>query len=374
MRISGLSNLRESYEASLRQAGHERDSAQDAVVTELEQLQAALQSGAAGRRRLLGRLLDRLLRRSSPPVTFVPGLYIWGGVGRGKTFLLDLFFETLPLAAKKRVHFHRLMRDVHARLTRLGDIEDPVDRVAAEIARETRVLCFDEFFVSDIADAMLLGRLLAGLFQRGVTLVATSNSAPDQLYRDGLQRQRFVPAIELLQQYTKVVHMADGADYRLRLLQQAGTFLTPDDAAAQRKLQHYFDESASSALSKNRAIEVNGRKIHTRRCAKGIVWFDFKDVCDGPRSKDDYIEIARWYPTVILAAVPVLDAASENQARRFIALVDEFYDRRVKLIISAQATPDKLYQGRQLGFEFERTVSRLVEMQSTDYLAAPHLA
>lgn len=370
MRISGISNVREAYEASLRREGRERDTAQDRVVTELERLQSTLKSAAADR----PGMFDWLLRRSSPATALIPGLYIWGGVGRGKTFLLDLFFETLEVPAKKRIHFHRMMREVHARLARWSDIEDPVDKAAAEIAKETRVLCFDEFFVSDIADAMLLGRLLAGLFQRGVTLVATSNSAPDELYKDGLQRQRFVPAIELLKKHTRVVHMVAGTDYRLRLLQQAGTYLTPHDAEAQQKLQHFFDESASSAVSKNRAIEVNGRKIHTQRCAKGIAWFNFKDVCDGPRSQDDYIEIARWYPTVILAAVPVFDATRENQARRFIALVDEFYDRRVKLIISAQSTPDDLYQGRRLGFEFERTVSRLIEMQSTDYLAAPHLA
>ncbi|MDA0707245.1 MAG: cell division protein ZapE [Proteobacteria bacterium] len=368
MRISGISNVREAYEASLRRDGHERDSAQDVIVAELEQLQVALQSAAAAKRSIV----DRLLRRSSPPAVAVPGLYIWGGVGRGKTFLLDLFFETLAIPAKKRIHFHRMMHDVHARLARLPDIEDPVDRVAADIANETHVLCFDEFYVSDIADAMLLGRLLEGLFQRGVTLVATSNSAPDELYKDGLQRQRFVPAIESLKQHTRVIHMADGTDYRLRLLQEAGTYLTPNDAAAQRKLQHYFEETASSAIAMKGTIEVNGRKIRTQRSAKSIVWFDFKDICDGPRSQNDYIELARWYPTVILSAVPALDASRDNQARRFIALVDEFYDRRVKLIISAESAPDQLYQGRRLGFEFERTVSRLVEMQSTDYLAAPH--
>jgi cell division protein ZapE len=370
MRISGISNVRVAYEASLRRDGHERDSAQEAIVAELEQLQATLQAAKAGRRSVF----DWLLRRSSVPPVAVRGLYIWGGVGRGKTFLLDLFFETLAVASKKRIHFHRMMHDVHARLARLSEIENPVDRVAADIAEDTRVLCFDEFFVSDIADAMLLGRLLEGLFQRGVTLVATSNSAPDDLYKDGLQRQRFVPAIESLKRHTKIVHMAAGTDYRLRLLQEAGTFLTPHDAKALQKLQHYFDESASSVVSKKATIVVNGRKIHTQRLAKGIVWFDFKDVCDGPRSQNDYIEIARWYPTVILAAVPVFDHSRENQARRFIALVDEFYDRRVKLIISAESSPDQLYRGRRLGFEFQRTTSRLVEMQSTDYLAAPHLA
>lgn len=362
--------MREAYEASLLRDGHERDVAQDAIVDELERLQHELYAAATGRRSML----DILLRRPATPQVAIRGLYIWGGVGRGKTFLLDLFFETLALPAKKRIHFHRMMHDVHARLARLGDIEDPLDRVAADMAKETRVLCFDEFFVSDIADAMLLGRLLAGLFERGVTLLATSNSAPDELYQDGLQRQRFLPAIEALKEHTRVVQMAAGTDYRLRLLQEAGTYLTPDDAAARSRLQHYFDESASSQINSQRTIAVNGRKIRVRQSAKSIVWFEFREICDGPRSQNDYIEIARWYPTVIVSTVPQFDASLENQARRFIALVDEFYDRRVKLILSAAAPIDQLYQGRQLGFEFERTVSRLVEMQSTEYLAAAHLA
>lgn len=362
--------MREAYEKSLLRDGHERDPAQESVVAELEQLQQALQSAAGGKRRILG------LFRSRKPGDSVatPGLYIWGGVGRGKTFLMDLFFETLSVTAKKRIHFHRMLRDVHDRLARLGDIEDPLEQVADDIARDTRVLCFDEFFVSDIADAMILGRLLEGLFKRGVTLVATSNSAPDDLYKDGLQRQRFLPAIEALKKHNKVVQMTGDTDYRLRLLQQAGTFLSPDDDAARSKLQYFFDESASSQISADCELDVNGRDIHAHARAKGIVWFEFADICDGPRSQNDYIEIARWYPTVIVSAVPELDATLENQARRFIALVDEFYDRRVKLIISASTSIDRLYAGKQLSFEFDRTLSRLVEMQSTEYLAAPHLA
>ncbi len=363
-------NVREAYEESLHRHGHERDIAQEAIVAELEKLQSRLQSESAGRRGIL----DFLRPRQSTDVADTNGLYIWGGVGRGKTFLMDLFFETLQLHAKKRIHFHRMLHDVHDRLARLGNVEDPLDRIADDIANDIRVLCFDEFFVSDIGDAMILGRLLESLFQRGVTLVATSNSAPDDLYKDGLQRQRFLPAIESLKQHTKVVEMYGGIDYRLRLLQEAGTFLAPDDAAARSKLQHYFNESASSHIRANQEIAINGRDIHARRCAKGIVWFDFKDICDGPRSQNDYIEIARWYPTVIVSAVPEFDASLENQARRFVALVDEFYDRRVKLIISAGTNVDRLYRGEQLKFEFARTVSRLVEMQSTEYLAAPHLA
>jgi cell division protein ZapE len=361
-------SIREAYEASLRAHGHDEDAAQLDVVARLDDLRLRLEAPprSGGWRRWFGRGRGRDVR--------VRGIYLWGGVGRGKTFLMDLFFEALDVEAKTRIHFHRMMRDVHARLKGLENVEDPLDAVAADIARETRVLCFDEFFVSDIGDAMILARLLAGLFDRGVTLVATSNAHPKDLYKDGLQRQRFLPAIELLCDCTDVVKMDSGTDYRLRMLQQAGTYLTPDDDAARQKLQRFFDESASSQISADQALEVNGREIRARLCAKGIAWFDFEALCDGPRSQNDYIELARWYPTIILSGVPVFDAQRNDQARRFVALVDEFYDRRVKLMLSAAAPVDSLYAGGKIGFEFERTFSRLVEMQTNDYLAAPHLA
>jgi cell division protein ZapE len=259
-------------------------------------------------------------------------------------------------------------------LRALGSIEDPLDTVADDIAAETQVLCFDEFFVSDIADAMILGKLLDGLFRRGVTLVATSNSKPDDLYREGLQRQRFLPAIESLNRNTDVIHMDTGLDYRMRLLQKAGTYLTPDDELATQKLNFFFDESATSQIGSDRNLDINGRSISAKKCAKGIVWFDFKVLCDGPRSQSDYIELARWYPSVIVSGVPQMSPMREDQARRFIALVDEFYDRHVKLIISAESPAASLYTGTKLRFEFNRTVSRLVEMQSSEYLALPHLA
>ena len=287
---------------------------------------------------------------------------------------MDLFFETLPIKAKKRIHFHRMMGEVHNSRKALGNVSDPLDKIAANIAGETRVLCFDEFFVSDIGDAMILGRLLDGLFSRGVTLVATSNSKPDDLYRDGLQRRRFLPAIDSLNRHTEVLQLDGGVDYRLRLLEKAGTYLCPDDEAAAKKLAFFFDESASSEIRCDPRLDINGREIPARKCAKGIAWFKFEQICDGPRSQADYIEIARWYPAVIISGVPALDATLENQARRFVALVDEFYDRRVKLILSAEAEVDALYRGDRLAFEFNRTVSRLIEMQSTEYLALPHLA
>ncbi len=361
--------IRDAYEDSLAREGHVRDPVQVAAIERLADLQRRIVTNQTRQAEWW-----RFWSRGSKSATNVKGLYLWGGVGRGKTFLMDLFFESLNTPLKKRIHFHRMMHDVHARLRHLGDIEDPLDAVAGQIAQETRVLCFDEFFVSDIGDAMILGRLLSGLFERGVTLVATSNVQPRDLYRDGLQRQQFLPAIALLEQHTDVFHMDGETDYRLRLLQKAGTYLTPDDADAQQRLDYFFDESATSDVRENVAIDINGRPIQTRKCGKGIAWFEFSALCDGPRSQADYIEIARWYPSVIVSGVPELSARQEDQARRFIALVDEFYDRRVKLILSARHDVDSLYSGSRLQFEFERTQSRLIEMQSTEYLALPHLA
>lgn len=363
-------DIRQAYKDSLAREGHVRDPAQIELIDRLEILQRRLEVQKPQR----NGLLRFLSRRSQTDQRGINGLYIWGGVGRGKTFLMDLFFDSLSVKRKKRIHFHRMMHGVHERLHALGDVEDPLDRVAEDIATETRVLCFDEFFVSDIADAMILGRLLDGLFRRGVTLVTTSNSKPDDLYKNGLQRDRFMPAISQLHMHTDVVQLDSGTDYRLRLLQQAGTYLAPNDRIALQKLRFYFDESATSEIRKNHGLAINGRRISSRRCAKGIAWFNFADLCDGPRSQSDYIEIARWYPSVIVSDVPQLDSMREDQTRRFIALVDEFYDRRVKLIISAAVAAEHLYTGKRLMPEFERTVSRLIEMQSVEYLALPHLA
>jgi cell division protein ZapE len=362
-------NIRDAYEQHLLQHGHMRDPAQGRIVELLADLQHRLLTAPPPKRGLA-----KLLSRNRSPAAGVTGLYLWGGVGRGKTFLMDLFFETLALESKRRVHFHRIMKDIHERLGALDDIEDPLAWIARDLAAEAHVLCFDEFFVSDIGDAMILGRLLHGLFERGVTLVATSNTHPDDLYRDGLQRQRFIPAIEALNKHTQVVELTGDTDYRLKLLQEAGTYLTPDDDRARSRLREFFRESASSQVREDHELDINSRKLLTRRCAKGIAWFDFAALCDGPRSQADYIEIARWYPTIIISGVPVLDEVREDQARRFIALVDEFYDRRVKLIVSAERPADQLYAGKRLRFEFERTVSRLIEMQSLEYLHLPHLA
>ena len=360
--------IKDEYESLLLTGSLARDEAQRHVISRLDDLQRRI-----CRYHALPARLGRWLPGKSDTVG-TRGVYLWGGVGRGKTFLMDLFFQTLDLEKKKRIHFHRMMSEVHSRLKSIDDAEDPLDIVASDLADEIAVLCFDEFFVSDIGDAMILGRLLDGLFRRGVTLVATSNAKPRDLYRDGLQRQRFIPAIEALEKHTDVIELAGATDYRLRLLQEAGTFLVPADSESEQKLARYFEEIASGTILNDSDIQVLGRPIRTRRSARGVAWFEFDEICEGPRSQEDYIELARWYPTVIISAIPVLGQGRENAARRFIALVDEFYDRKVKLVLSAEADVNSIYRGKKLAFEYERTSSRLTEMQTEDYLHAPHLA
>ncbi len=357
-------------EAAYKRSGElQPDPAQRQVVAYLEALQTQLVHTSPPRLGVVDRLLGRRARHKP-----IRGLYLWGGVGRGKTFLMDMFYATLDITAKKRFHFHRMMGLVHGKLKALGNVEDPLDRVAAEIAADTRVLCFDEFFVSDIGDAMILGRLLDGLLSRGVTLVATSNSPPLDLYKDGLQRQRFLPAIRLLETHTAVIELDGGTDYRLRLLEQAGTFLSADDPDVHDRLCGFFRQIASGDAEEGRIMEILGRPVKTERAARGVAWFRFEEICGGPRAASDYVELARLCHTVMVSGIPVLDRQQENEARRFIALIDELYDRRVKLILSAASPVDELYRGEKLAFEFERTKSRLTEMQSTDYLAAPHRA
>jgi cell division protein ZapE len=345
------------------------DEAQRRVDEQLGKLAAALQAAPPRREPgLVGRLLGK--RKSIAPVR---GLYVWGTVGRGKTMLMDSFFESLTLTYKMRSHFHRFMHEVHGQLKQLKNVEDPLDEVAEQLASRARVICFDEFFVNDIADAMILGTLFEGLFRRGVTLVATSNVPPDQLYQDGLQRQRFLPAIQLLETHTRVMELGAGIDYRLRLLEQAEIYHHPLDEQAEENLNRYFEDIAPDQIEHDTNLVLNERKISTRSLADGVVWFDFMAICGGPRSQEDYIELARCYHTVMLSHIPQLTRETEDEARRFIALVDEFYDRNVKLIVSAAVPLHELYQGRRLGFEFERTRSRLQEMQSREFLARPHL-
>jgi cell division protein ZapE len=344
------------------------DPAQAQAVAALERLYRDLVRAGRPSRGFKRRLDGWLGRRMAPR----RGLYLWGRVGRGKTFLMDLFYSSLPFDDKLRAHFHRFMATVHAELKALRERENPLDIVAEHLAARTRIICFDEFVVSDIADAMILGNLFEGLFARGVTLAATSNTEPGDLYRDGLQRQRFLPTIALLHANCDVLHVAGDVDYRLRVLERADVYQTPSGPAADEHLAQYFEAIAPDEGDRDGAIELNGRRIAYRRSADGVVWFDFAAICDGPRSQDDYIELSRLYQTVVVSGVPRFDTTLENQARRFIALVDEFYDRRVKLILSAAAPIGELYRGRRLRHDFERTRSRLQEMQTRDYLASAH--
>lgn len=359
----------ERYRQLLDSGTFAADPEQARVVDALDTLHADLtHAGRPGR--LLVRLLERLRGRRAAAAR---GLYLWGGVGRGKTWLMDLFFDTLPFEDKQRFHFHRFMARVHDALGERSSASDPLPDIARDWARRCRVLCFDEFFVSDIADAMLLGGLLEGLFARGVTLVATSNIPPQELYRDGLQRARFLPAIELLEAHTRVLHMGGDTDHRLRLLERSEIYHHPLDEAAEIGLASSFGNMAGDC-ELDPQLRVNQRLFTARRRGDGIIWFDFAELCDKPRGSRDYIEIARAFNTVLLSNVPVMDDTDNNAARRFIHLVDEFYDRNVKLLISAAASIDDLYTGQRLAFEFERTRSRLTEMQSHDYLARGHLA
>ena len=343
------------------------DPAQAALVEELDRVHRSLLARGDGG------LLARLARRFGGGSEPVRGLYVWGGVGRGKTHLVDLFHRASGLDPKLRIHFHRFMQHVHGELNALPDREDPLEIVAARIAKRARVLCFDEFHVSDITDAMILGRLLAGLFERGTTLVATSNIEPSRLYADGLQRERFLPAIDLIERHTKVVRLESGADYRLRALERARTWYSPLGPDADRGLAECFGALAPEDVVDHGTLTILGRSVSSVRHAEGIAWFDFETLCGGPRSVADYIEIARDFHSVILGGVPVLDDERRDPVRRFIHLVDELYERNVNLIVSAAAPPDGLYRGRRLAEPFERTRSRLVEMQSTDYLGREHI-
>ena len=353
----------ERYRAGVA-AGHwQDDPAQHAVLPTLDRIWKEVSADATPTlwQRLRG-------RRPAPP----RGLYLWGRVGRGKTFLCDLLYDALPDADKRRVHFHRFMQDVHAQLRALEGRRDPLVEVAARIAADLRVLVLDEFHVGDIGDAMILGNLLRALFEREVVLVTTSNAAPRELYRGGLQRERFLPAIGLIERHCESVELVSATDWRLRALKQAPVFLVPPDAAAERRLLEIFNRVARGSAREHFDLPLNGRVVPVRRAADGAAWFDFEALCEGPRAVADYIELAKEYHTIVVSNVPQFTPQQEDPARRFIELVDETYDRGVKLVLSAATPIVELYDGERLRAEFARTESRLIEMQSEDYLARAH--
>ncbi len=355
----------ENYRAGAARGDWEDDPAQYEALRELDRIHAAL-TQTQKRTGLLQRMFGD---GPQPPER---GLYLWGGVGRGKTFLIDLFFDGLPIAQKKRTHFHRFMRDVHARLRAHAGERDPLAIIAREWRRDLRVLVLDEFFVNDIGDAMLLGRLLERLFAEGVILVTTSNSAPGELYKDGLQRARFMPAIELIQRHCIISHLVSPIDYRLRELTRSPVYRTPLDNGSDAWLDSRWHALGGDDAHRGGTIELEGRKIAVRARCKGMAWFDFEELCEGPRGASDYIEIAREFHTVLLGGIPRLDEGRDNPARRFITLIDELYDRHVNLVCTADAAPPALYEGTRLAAAFERTSSRLIEMQSAEYLTLEH--
>ncbi|MGL5384887.1 MAG: cell division protein ZapE [Enterobacterales bacterium] len=366
------------YQQALDAGEYQADAVQRQAVTQLDHIYQALQqlpapaAANAGKRR---NLLSRWLGKNEETTTQRPvqGLYMWGGVGRGKTWLMDLFFHSLPGDRKLRLHFHRFMLRVHEELTELQGQENPLEIVADGFKAQTDVLCFDEFFVSDITDAMLLATLLQALFARGITLVATSNIIPDNLYRNGLQRARFLPAIDLINEYCDVMNVDAGIDYRLRTLTQAHLYLTPLNQQTQDTMDHIFLKLAGHAGEEAPVLQINHRPMPTLRAVEGVLAIDFHTLCEEPRSQLDYIALSRLYHSVMLYNVHVMGPLTENTARRFLALVDEFYERHVKLVIAAEASMFEIYQGEQLKFEFQRCLSRLQEMQSEEYLKLPHL-
>lgn len=362
----------ERYLVDQAQNGFIKDAAQKVIVQRLNILYEELCNPVIQKAEKQG--FFSKFKNSSAAVINVPkGLYLWGGVGQGKTYLMDIFYDSLPFEEKQRTHFHRFMQKVHQQLSTIKNVEDPLQIVADKIADDYRVVCFDEFFVSDITDAMLLGRLFEALFKRGVCLVATSNIEPDGLYKGGLQRARFLPAIAALKAHCDVLKLDSGTDYRLRELEQAEIYHWPLDQQADKVLSELFEHLTANDVEPESRLEIEGRNIQVKHCAEGAVWFDYKAICDIPRGSADYIEISRCFHTVLVSDVIVMNDMSNDLANRFINLVDELYDHNVKLIISAQVPVDKLYQGKKLAFQFERTMSRLLEMQSHEYLERPHL-
>lgn len=366
--MSEMLSPADRYQRDLQAKRLQADPAQAEAVQHLQRVYERLM----GRYHCEKGLWRRLTRRFGPAKAPERGLYLWGGVGRGKTHLMDLFFDSLPFDRKLRVHFHRFMQRVHERLTELSGEKNPLEQVARDLSEEAWVLCFDEFFVSDIGDAMILAGLVEGLFRRGVTMVATSNIPPQALYQDGLQRARFLPAIDLIQQNLSVFHLDSATDYRFRTLERVELLHIPIDEVSRAKLESTFQALSGGSEASTEPLEVNHRPVRVVQRAPGVLWCSFASLCLEPRSASDYVELAREYHTVMIEAIPPLDGDKEDAARRFINLVDEFYDRNVKLIASAACEPTELYRGGRLRFEFERTVSRLQEMRTREYLQAAH--
>ncbi len=353
----------ELYQQRKQELSLQDDAIQDATVQRYDQLQISLSKESVS-----SQLFNRKKKRRED----IPGMYIWGGVGRGKTMLMDLFYDTLEREDKLRMHFHRFMSMVHDELKLLQGQDDTLVKVARKLARKSRVLCLDEFHVNDIGDAMILGILMQELFKRRVLLITTSNRPPIDLYKDGLQRARFLPAIDSLKTHCQVIELDNQTDYRLLTLQRENTYHYPLGQDADNSMLHAFKALTSNEPYAAGVIQVNGRSVSHKGEAEGVIWFEFAELCESPRSQEDYLEIAVEHHSVFLSNIPEMGNDNNDAARRMLNLLDVFYDQKVKLIISANAPIDQLYQGKRLAFEFDRATSRLLEMQSEEYLKQPH--
>ena len=358
-----MSSVREAYQAELKARGYQSDPAQ---LRAIDALQRCADDWAAYKDKR-SNSFKKLFNKPDIP----KGVYMYGGVGRGKSFLMDCFYNAVPIRRKTRLHFHEFMREVHRELAGLKGTVNPLDELGKRMARKFKLICFDEFHVADITDAMILHRLLAALFDNGVGFVTTSNFKPDDLYPGGLHRERILPAIELLNQRMEVVNVDNGTDYRRRTLEQVELYHTPLGPEADAAMNEAFTRLASGG-DEDPVLHIEARELKARRRAGGVVWFDFKQLCGGPRSQNDYLEIASQFHTLLLSDVPHMPVRMASEARRFTWLVDVLYDRRVKFILSAEVAPELLYTEGPLAHEFPRTVSRLNEMQSAEYLALPH--
>ena len=358
----------QKYQEIMQESGFVSDSAQQHAIVLLDKLQDRLmmtptpQPLSWWQKFLTG-------NKSVKPVT---GMYFWGGVGRGKTFLMDIFYQCLPIESKQRAHFHQFMNAIHQSLKQAGDTENPLQHIARELSIKVRILCLDEFVITDIADAMIMSGLLEALFEQGVVLVTTSNSPPQKLYHDGLQRARFLPAIALLDLHCEVVNLDSGQDYRLQGLQQTHLYTVPHSAQVLDEIKAYLSDRVIPFQSQAPRLVINGRDLDFQMCAEDTVWFDFDELCKTTRSQNDYLELARLFNTLILTDIEVMTGQTDDIARRFVLLIDILYDHHVILICSAAVSPKQLYQGDRLAFEFERTASRLIEMQSEQYISKAH--
>ena len=362
-----MSSLIKAYKQYLLEHNFNADSSQETLIMHLQKLlDQTNKHSNSSRKNLL-----HFWRKKSNNIPSVQGIYVWGNVGGGKTFLLDLFFQNLLIKDKKHLHFHEFMREIHHRLSAMTDTRNPLEKIAHRFAQNIRFLYLDEFHIIDIGDAMILGDLLKHLLNQGVKLALTSNFSPPELYKNGLQRQRFLPAIALIENYLEVFELKSYCDYRLKFFKKNTLYNTPVNKESERIMANRFKQLITDIAKEDVQLNINDYSIQSKRIAGGVVWFDFDTICGGPRSVADYLEIAKCYQTILISGIPLFKD-QDDLARRFINMIDIFYDHRVRFIASAEDMPKRLYLQGRLKEEFRRTASRLIEMQSPNYITQSH--